>query len=146
MYSAPPILKHCANGLLHQGPWFLHISHVYDLALLFAWVGMVWVPSSASSHIEKEEPSTTICDHATAAATPKLPSICAASKYTQVRAKVTQCSPIICSFLSQYELSWSYKYMPSLFISVCSGLNISQAWDIHRLFKLSMVLRLKCLL
>jgi hypothetical protein len=51
---------------------------VYDLALLFAWVGMVWVPSYASAHIKKEEWSTTIGDHITAATTSKLLSIYAA--------------------------------------------------------------------
>jgi hypothetical protein len=33
-YFAPPIPKRCANGSCHQGLWFLHTSHVYDLALI----------------------------------------------------------------------------------------------------------------
>ena len=72
---------------------------------LFAWVGMVWVPSSASSSHQKEELSTTRCDHATTVATPRLPSIYAAVKYTQVCAKVSQCSPILHSYLSPFEHS-----------------------------------------
>ena len=41
MHFAPPTPKHCANGSCHQGLWFLHTSYVCNLALLFAWVGMV---------------------------------------------------------------------------------------------------------
>ena len=51
---------------------------------------------------QKEESSTTIRDHATAAAAPRHPFIYAAGKYTQVYAKVIQCSPILHSFLSPF--------------------------------------------
>jgi hypothetical protein len=75
---------------------------------------MVKIPSSVAVHIKKEEASTTICDQATAAATPKLSSIYAAGKYTQVRAKGTQCSPILHSFLSSYEYSLIFQAHASL--------------------------------
>ena len=80
MYFAPPIPKYCANRSCNLGSCFLHTSHVYDLTLI---VRLSWDGLSAllcfSSH-QKEESSTTLCDHATAAATPRLPSIYAAGK------------------------------------------------------------------
>lgn len=79
--------------------------YVYNLALLFAWVGMVWVLSSASSSHQKEESSTTICDHATTSATPRLWFIYAAGNFAQVCAKVSQCSSILHSYLSPFEHS-----------------------------------------
>ena len=104
-YFAPPIPKHCANRSSHHGPWFLHTSRVYDLSLI---VHSSWDGLSAllrfSSH-QKEESSTILCDHATTAATPILPSIYAAGKYAQVCAKVSQCSSILHSYLSPFEHS-----------------------------------------
>ena len=105
MYFVPPIPKHCANGSCHQGSWFLHTSCVYDLTLI---VRLSWDGLSALLHFsshQKEESSTTICDHATTAATPRLPFICAAGKYAQVCAKVSQCSSILHSYLSPFEHS-----------------------------------------
>ena len=102
-YFAPPIPKHCANGSCHLGPWFLHTSCVYDLTLIIhlSWHGALL---RFGSH-QKEESSTTIYDHATTAATPRHPSIYAASKYAQVCAKVRQCSSILHSYLSPFEHS-----------------------------------------
>ena len=91
-YFAPPIPKHCANRSCNLGSWFLHTSRVYDLTLI---VRLSWDGQSALLHFsshQKEESSKTICDHATTAATPRLPSIYAAGKYAQVCAKVRQCS------------------------------------------------------
>jgi hypothetical protein len=45
---------------------------------------MVKVPSSAIVHIEMEEQSTTICDHATAAVVSEHPFSYAADKNTQI--------------------------------------------------------------
>ena len=102
-YFTPPIPNHCANGSCHLGPWFLHTSCVYDLTLIIhlSWHGALL---RFGSH-QKEESSTTIYDHATTAATPRHPSIYAAGKYTQVCAKVSQCPPILHSYLSSFEHS-----------------------------------------
>ena len=108
-YFAPPILKHCANGSCHQGLWFLHTSSVYDLALV---VRLSWDGLGALLRFKltsKEESSTTICDHVTTAATPRLPFICAAGKYAQVCAKVSQCSSILHSYLSPFEHSLIFQ-------------------------------------
>ena len=104
-YFAPPIPKHCANGSSHHGPWFLHASRVYDLALITRLSSDGLSALLYFSSYQKEEPSTTICDHANTAATPRLPSMYAAGKYTQVCAKVSQCSPILHSYLSSFEHS-----------------------------------------
>ena len=100
-YFVPPIPKSCANRSCHQGLWFLHTNRVYDLALIIhlSWHGALL---HFSPH-QKGESSTTMCDHATTAATPRLPSIYAAGKYTQVCAKVSQCSSILHSYLSPFE-------------------------------------------
>ena len=82
MYFAPPIPNHCANRSCNLGSCFLHTSRVYDLSLI---VHSSWDGLSAllrfSSH-QKEESSTILCDLATTAATPRLPSIYAAGNYT----------------------------------------------------------------
>ena len=123
MYFAPPIPKHCANGSCHQGLWFLHTSRVYDLALIIRLNrhGVLL----RSSHIKREESLTTRCNHATTAATPRLPSIYDAGKYTQVCAKVSQCSPILHSYLSPFEHSLILQ-MHAIFACflVCSGFSL----------------------
>ena len=70
-------------------------SRVYEMALIIrlSWHGALL---RFSPH-QKGESSTTMCDHATTTATPRLPSIYAAGKYTQVCAKVSQCSSILYS-------------------------------------------------
>ena len=90
---------------------------------LFAWVGMV--PCSVSTRIKREESLTTRCNHATTAATPRLSSIYAAGKYTQVWAKVIQCSPILHSYLSPLEHSLILQ-MHAIFACflVCSGFSL----------------------
>ena len=91
---------------------------------LFAWVGMV--PSSVSACIRREESLTTRCNHVTTAATSRLSSIYAAGKYTQVCAKVIQCSPILHSYLSPFEHSSTLQnaYNLCLFFLVCSGFSL----------------------
>ena len=104
-YFAPPIPKYCANGSCHQGLWFLHTSSVYDLALVVR-LSLDGLGALLRFKLtSKEESSITICDHATTAATPRLPFICAAGKYAQVCAKVSQCSSILHSYLSSFEHS-----------------------------------------
>jgi len=115
-YFAPLIPKNCANGSCHRGSWFLHTSRVYDLTLI---VRLSWDGLSALLHFsshQKEESSTTICDHATTAATPRLPSIYAAGKYAQVCAKVSQCSSILHSYLSPFEHSMILQNACNLFL------------------------------
>jgi len=99
-YFAPPIPKHCAKGSCHQGLWFLHTSCVYDLALIIHLSRHGALFHFSLHH--KEESSTTIRNHATAAAAPRHTFIYAAGKYTQVYAKVIQCSPILHLFLSPF--------------------------------------------
>ena len=104
---------------------FLHTRCVYNRALLFAWVGMDWVLSSISSPHQLEESSTTTCDHASIAATPRLPSIHAAGKYTQVCAKVSQCSSILHSYLSPFEHSLIFQmYAIFAYFLVWSGFGL----------------------
>ena len=120
-YFAPPIPKHCANGSCHQGLWFLHTSRVYDLALIIR-LSMHGALLGSSSH-KKGESSTTRCDHATTAATPRLPSMYATGKYTQVCAKVSQCSSTLHSYLSPFE--YSLMHTTFTYFLVCSGFSLA---------------------
>ena len=124
-YFAPPIPKHCANGSCHQGLWFLHTSYVYDLPLIIRLSSDGLSDLLRFSSHQKEESSTTICDHATTAATPRLPSIYAAGKYAQVCAKVSQCSSILHSYLSPFEHSLIFQmYATFAYFLVCSGFGL----------------------
>jgi hypothetical protein len=102
-YFAPPIPKHCANRSCHLSPWFLHTSRECNLGLL-VHLCRHGALLRFSLH-QKEESSTTIRNHATAAAAPRHPFIYAAGKYTQVCTMVSQCSSILHSYLSPFEHS-----------------------------------------
>ena len=101
-YFAPPIPKHCANRSCHQGLWFLHTSHVYDLTLI---IHLSWHGALLRFGLHQKEGvidnQMRPCHHSSNSKT----SVHTAGKYTQVCAKVSQCSPILHSYLSPFECS-----------------------------------------
>ena len=122
-YFAPPIPKQCANGSCHQGLWFLHTSRVYDLALIIHLSRhgalLRFSPHQKGGVIDNQMRP---CHHSSNSKT----SVHATGKYTQVCAKVSQCSPILHSYLSSFEhsliLQDAYK-LCQIFL-VCSSFSL----------------------